>query len=54
MGEGLTLLLVEQNVQQTLDTVGRAYVLGVGRIVREGSAAELARDPAVRDAYLGA
>ncbi|MEK7385366.1 MAG: ABC transporter substrate-binding protein [candidate division NC10 bacterium] len=54
VGEGLTLLLVEQNVQQTLATVGRAYVLEVGRIVREGSAAELARDPAVRDAYLGA
>ena len=54
VGEGLTLLLVEQNVRQTLATVGRAYVLEVGRIVREGSAAELARDPAVRDAYLGA
>ncbi len=52
--DGLTLLLVEQNVRQTLDLVARAYVLEVGRIVREGRAAELARDPALRDAYLGA
>ncbi len=51
---GLTLLLVEQNVRQALSIATRAYVLEVGRIVRAGTAAELADDPAVRDAYLGA
>ncbi len=54
VAEGLTLLLVEQNVRQALATAARAYVLEVGRIVRAGTAAELAGDPAVRDAYLGA
>ena len=51
---GVTLLLVEQNVRQALSIATRAYVLEVGRIVRAGTAAELAGDPAVRDAYLGA
>jgi branched-chain amino acid transport system ATP-binding protein len=54
IAEGTTLLLVEQNVRQALTTVGRAYVLEVGRIVREGPAAALAADPRLRDAYLGA
>ena len=54
VAEGTTLLLVEQNVRQTLATVSRAYVLEVGRIVREGPAAALAADPGLRDAYLGA
>ena len=52
--DGLTLLLVEQNVRQALTVAARAYVLEVGRIVRAGTAAELAHDPGVRDAYLGA
>ena len=54
VGSGVTLLLVEQNVRQALGIVTRAYVLEVGRIVRAGTATELADDPAVRDAYLGA
>ncbi len=54
VAEGTTLLLVEQNVRQALATVERAYVLEVGRIVRQGPAAELAADPALRAAYLGA
>ena len=54
VAEGLTLLLVEQNVRQALRIVARAYVLEVGRIVRAGTATELAADPAIRDAYLGA
>ena len=44
---------MEQNVRQALGIVMRAYGLEVGRIVRAGTAAELAHDPAVRDAYLG-
>ena len=54
VASGVTLLLVEQNVRQALGIVTRAYVLEVGRIVRAGTASELADDPAVRDAYLGA
>jgi branched-chain amino acid transport system ATP-binding protein len=54
VGSGVTLLLVEQNVRQALGIVTRAYVLEVGRIVRAGTATELADDSAVRDAYLGA
>jgi branched-chain amino acid transport system ATP-binding protein len=54
VAEGTTLLLVEQNVRQALATVSRAYVLEVGRVVREGPAAALAADPGLRDAYLGA
>jgi branched-chain amino acid transport system ATP-binding protein len=51
--EGLTVLIVEQNVQQVLDVVDRAYVLDVGRMRRSGSAAELRHDPLIREAYLG-
>jgi branched-chain amino acid transport system ATP-binding protein len=51
--EGLTVLIVEQNVQQVLDVVDRAYVLEVGRMRLSGSAAELRHDPLIREAYLG-
>jgi branched-chain amino acid transport system ATP-binding protein len=51
--EGLTVLIVEQNVQQVLEVVDRAYVLEVGRLRRSGSAAELRNDPLIREAYLG-
>jgi branched-chain amino acid transport system ATP-binding protein len=54
VASGVTLLLVEQNVRRALSIATRAYVLEVGRIVRTGTAADLADDPAVRDAYLGA
>ena len=51
--EGLALLLVEQNVVQSLETAQRGYVLENGRIVLSGPAAELREDPALRRAYLG-
>jgi len=50
----VTVLLVEQNTVLALETASRAYVLENGRIVLQGAAAELARDPRVREAYLGA
>ena len=50
----LTVLLVEQNTVLALDVAARAYVLENGRIVLSGGAAELARDPRVREAYLSA
>lgn len=51
--EGLSLLLVEQNVQLSLRSVDEAYVLRQGEIVLRGAAAELLEDPQVRAAYLG-
>ncbi len=51
--EGLTVLIVEQNVAQVLRVVDRAYVLETGRVAAEGSAAALAADPAIRRSYLG-
>jgi branched-chain amino acid transport system ATP-binding protein len=52
--EGTTVLLVEQNVKQSLSLAARAFVLENGRIVLEGTGAELSEDDRVRLAYLGA
>jgi branched-chain amino acid transport system ATP-binding protein len=51
--EGVTVLLVEQNVRQTLSMCNRAYVLENGRIVLEGTGKELMKNDHVREAYLG-
>ncbi len=51
--EGVTVLLVEQNVFRTLEIADRAYVLGNGRVVLQGSGAELLANDHVRKAYLG-
>lgn len=51
---GKTILLVEQNAYKALSVAERAYVLEQGRIVKEGPACDIAADPAVREAYLGA
>jgi acyl-CoA reductase-like NAD-dependent aldehyde dehydrogenase len=50
---GVGVLLVEQNARQALAIADRGYLLENGRIVGQGSAAELRDDPAVRRAYLG-
>jgi branched-chain amino acid transport system ATP-binding protein len=50
---GTAILMVEQNARQALALADRAYVLETGRIVLEGPAADLARDPRVQHAYLG-
>ncbi|MGB6103315.1 MAG: ABC transporter ATP-binding protein [Pusillimonas sp.] len=50
---GLSLLLVEQNIQLSLKSVDYAYVLQRGEMVRQGPAAELMDDPQVKAAYLG-
>ncbi len=52
--QGTTMLIVEQNAQLALDIAGRAYVLESGEITLEGQAEELAKDDAIRRAYLGA
>jgi branched-chain amino acid transport system ATP-binding protein len=51
--EGMSILLVEQDVTIALDLCHRGFVMDMGRIVRSGSGAELLADPIVRDAYLG-
>jgi branched-chain amino acid transport system ATP-binding protein len=51
--EGVTLLLVEQNVRQSLTLAHRAYVLENGRMVMEGKGKELIADKHVKEAYLG-
>jgi len=51
--EGLTILMVEQNVKQTLAICDRAYVLENGRIVMEGKGRELLENEEVKQAFLG-
>jgi len=50
---GVTVLLVEQDIFSAFHVADRGYVLETGRIVRTGRASELAQDPEVRRAYLG-
>ncbi len=52
-GEGLTVLIVEQNVQQVLDVVDRAYVIEVGAVKLAGTSAELKDTTLIRQAYMG-
>jgi branched-chain amino acid transport system ATP-binding protein len=51
--QGVTVLLVEQDVHAALSVADRGYVMENGEIVREGTARELGRDPEVQRAYLG-
>ena len=51
--EGVTVMLVEQNVRQTLSMCDRAYVLENGRVVLEGTGKSLMDNPYVKEAYLG-
>jgi branched-chain amino acid transport system ATP-binding protein len=50
---GTTILLVDQNARAALGIADRGYVMETGRIVLEGSARDLLRDPQVQRAYLG-
>ena len=52
-GAGISVLLVEQNARRSLAIADRGYLIENGRIVGSGRASDLARDPAVRRAYLG-
>jgi branched-chain amino acid transport system ATP-binding protein len=51
--QGTTVLLIEQNARQALSIASRGYVLEVGRVVFEDTAANLMASEAVRAAYLG-
>jgi branched-chain amino acid transport system ATP-binding protein len=50
---GVTVLLVEQRLAESLEIADRAYVLQTGRVVMSGPAADIAADADVRRAYLG-
>ena len=50
---GVSVLLVEQNVQRALDVSSRAYLLSEGRMVMEGTTEELANSPEIRRSVLG-
>jgi branched-chain amino acid transport system ATP-binding protein len=51
--QGVPILLVEQNAHMALEIAHRGYVLETGRMVLTDTAANLLRNPAVREAYLG-
>jgi branched-chain amino acid transport system ATP-binding protein len=51
--EGVTILLVEQNVHQALKIADRAYVLEKGKIILEGNGSDLLENDYVKNAYLG-
>jgi branched-chain amino acid transport system ATP-binding protein len=53
LGSDLTILLVEQNVEQALSFSHRAYILESGRITRSGRSSDLLQDADIRRAYLG-
>ena len=52
--QGVTILLVEQNARKALAAADRGYVIETGEIILSGSSHDLAADPMVRKAYLGA
>jgi branched-chain amino acid transport system ATP-binding protein len=51
--EGVTVLVVEQNVAHALKSCTRAYIMETGRIALQGTGEELLQDEHVKDAYLG-
>lgn len=51
--QGTSILLVEQNAQMALSIANRAYVLETGKVILEGDAKKLMKDPMVVEAYLG-
>ena len=52
-GQGITLLLVEQNVRKTLQLADRGYVMNLGKIVHEGTSESLLNDPIIQATYMG-
>ena len=52
-GQGVTVILIEQNARLALRLAHRAYILELGKIILEGNARELAKDEGVKKAYLG-
>ena len=50
---GIGIVITDHNVRETLTICDRAYIIKDGRIIREGSPAEITEDPTVREIYLG-
>lgn len=50
---GISFLITDHNVRQTLEVTDRSYIIHEGKVLREGSPRELINDPLVRDTYLG-
>ena len=50
---GIGVLITDHNVRETLDICERAYIVGEGRVIAEGSAQQVLADPKVREIYLG-
>ena len=51
--QGVTILIVEQNIRQALKIATRAYVLHTGRVAMEGRAEDLLANPEIQKAYMG-
>ncbi len=51
--QGMTILLVEQNLKKALELAGRGYVIETGTVKLQGQSADLLADPGIRAAYLG-
>ncbi len=51
--DGLSILITDHNVRETLGIVDRAYILFEGRVIKQGNAEEIANDPKTRQIYLG-
>ncbi|MDO5472174.1 MAG: LPS export ABC transporter ATP-binding protein [Akkermansia sp.] len=51
--DGLSILITDHNVRETLGIVDRAYILFEGKVIKQGSADEIANDPKTRKIYLG-
>ncbi|MDF1800886.1 MAG: hypothetical protein P1V81_17075, partial [Planctomycetota bacterium] len=51
--DGISVLITDHNVRETLETTDRAYVIHMGSILRDGRPEELISDPRVREVYLG-
>ncbi|MDL2324707.1 ABC transporter ATP-binding protein [Ruminococcaceae bacterium OttesenSCG-928-A16] len=52
-GQGVSMLLIEQNLVKALELASRGYVLETGRVELQGESGELLKNPAIRKAYLG-
>jgi branched-chain amino acid transport system ATP-binding protein len=52
-GQGVTILIVEQNAVMALELSHRAYVLETGRVALSGKSSDLATNPKVKKAYIG-
>lgn len=50
---GISILLTDHNVRQTLEVTDRSYIIHEGQVLKEGAPRDLINDPLVRDAYLG-